>query len=327
MRSQRYAETWAPRPTSLGAGAVLGLIGAAAIVQYRARAAETAHPPRGQFLDCPSGRLHYLDRGAGRAVIFLHGNGTMAEDFAVSGLLDTAGGSGRAIAIDRPGFGYSERAWTRSWGAAAQAAFMLEAIDALKVTRPIIVAHSWSTMVAAEMALQRPGALAGLVFISGYYYPSARLDVALFSPPAIPILGDILRYTVGPIVGEALKPRMLAKMFAPQPIPQKFWDRFPHALMSRPSQIRAEAEDAAHMIGSANALEDRYAGLELPIAILAGGADEIVDAAQAERLHRTLPRSTFERVRGAGHMLHYSHPEKVMDAIKAMGASRTSETA
>jgi hypothetical protein len=37
-----------------------------------------------------------------------------------------------------------------------------------------------------------------LVLVSGYYYPTPRTDVALFPPLALPLVGDLLSYTVAP---------------------------------------------------------------------------------------------------------------------------------
>ena len=42
--------------------------------------------------------------------------------------------------------------------------------------------------------------------------------------------------------------------------------------------------------------------------------------AQAERLYRELPSSKLDVVHGAGHMLHYSHPERVMQAVTSIAA-------
>jgi len=317
-RARRNAPS---RGSSLLAATAFAMVGAAAVVQYRSRSAEAAHPPQGKFLDCTSGaRLHYLDDGVGPPVVFLHGNGLMAQDFVTSHLMGMARRTHRAIAIDRPGFGYSERAWMQSWSAAAQADLLLEAIDELGLDRPVIVTHSWASMIGLEMALKQPEAIRGLVLVSGYYYPTARADVALFSPPAIPLLGDLLRYTFAPIAGEALKSRLLSKMFSPHPVPQEFWDEFPHALLTRPSQIRAASEDAAHMIGSAYDLSARYDSVKTPVVIISGTADEVIERAQAERLYRELPSSKLDVVHGAGHMLHYSHPERVMQAVTSIAA-------
>jgi pimeloyl-ACP methyl ester carboxylesterase len=69
------------------------------------------------------------------------------------------------------------------------------------VKRPIVLGHSWGTLVALGMATGGAAQVSGLVLISGYYYPSARADAVLAAPAALPIVGDIMRYTVSPLTG------------------------------------------------------------------------------------------------------------------------------
>jgi pimeloyl-ACP methyl ester carboxylesterase len=111
-------------------------------------------------------------------------------------------------------------------------------------------------------------------------------------------------------------PGLIKKMFAPRPVPRRFWDEFPIALMLRPSQIRAAAEDAVHMIPSAKALSASYAALSIPVAILAGDQDRVVDyEQQALRLHRALPASTIDIYSNVGHMLHHADVSRILRAI------------
>ena len=174
-------------------------------------------------------------------------------------------------------------------------------------------------MVALALALNHPDHVAGLVLASGYYFPKARVDIALFSPPAIPLVGDLLCYTVAPLMGEVMAPRMIAKMFAPQDVPERFEREFPVGLMVRPSQISASAKDAAHMIPDALAMSDRYGELDCPIAVLSGDADEVVDyREQALRLHGAVPGSVLDVFLGAGHMIHHVDSARVVRAASAM---------
>ena len=82
----------------------------------------------------------------------------------------------------------------------------------------------------AEARRQREGAGSRL----GYYYPTARFDVAAATGPAIPILGDILRYTLAPLLGRIVWPALMRKIFGPAEVPQKFTEGFPAALALRP---------------------------------------------------------------------------------------------
>src|SRR5215218_3986523 len=108
----------------------------------------------------------------------------------------------------------------------------------------------------------------------------------LMGPVAVPILGDVMRYTVTALTSRALLGRVARTMFAPNPVPAHFFDWVSSEMMVRPSQIRANAEDAALMMPSAAQLADRYAELKVPLALIAGADDPVIDPhAHSERLH------------------------------------------
>lgn len=306
------------RSPGLRAGALLAGLGLAAsffYVRAKTRQAEAENPPAGKFVTVDGVRLHYLDRGDGPVLVLLHGNGVYSKDFELSGLLDSAAGRYRVIAFDRPGFGYSERPRTTIWTPEAQARLLHHALQEIGVDSAIVLGHSWGSMVAVAMGLQVPDFVRGLVLVSGYYYPSLRLDVPLAAQPAVPLIGDLMRYTVSPLVSRMLWRRASKQMFAPLPVPQSF-DAFPAWMALRPNQIRAEAAEAALMVPAAMSLSKRYGELKVPAAILAGTQDKIVDFGHnSERLHESLGHGELDLQPGLGHMLHYTRPEKVMAAI------------
>jgi pimeloyl-ACP methyl ester carboxylesterase len=263
-------------------------------------------------------RLHYVERGTGEPLVLLHGNGSMVQDFESSGLLAMAAQEYRVIAFDRPGFGHSERPRSMVWTPQAQADLIHAALAKIGVSRAIVLGHSWGASVAAALALKYPQAVASLVLASGYYYPSARADVVFASGPAVPVVGDIMRYTLAPLLGRAMWPIVLRKIFGPAPTPQKFAG-FPKEMALRPSQIRAIAAESALMIPNAFRMQGGYADLKMPVVIVSGDDDRLIDIDQSARLHEEIAQSSFHRVRGAGHMVHQTAPGAVMAAIDAAG--------
>lgn len=303
-----------------GAGAAAvgtALVGAALFNSAKAKRAERDNPPLGTFLTVDGVKLHYLERGEGAPVVLLHGNGTMIEDWIVSGVLDELARDRRVIAFDRPGFGHSERPRTRIWTPAAQAALIAEALRQLGVEKPLVVGHSFGTMVATALALDHPESLSGLVLLGGYYYPSARFDALIASQPAIPGLGDVMRHTTSPLIGAAMTPRINAKIFDPAPVPERWTEEFPMEMTLRPAQIRSEAAEAGLMVPAAAAMFPRYPELKLPVTIMAGSGDALVDpTGQSQRLHEELSQSRLVTVEGAGHMVHHTSREEVLAAIR-----------
>jgi pimeloyl-ACP methyl ester carboxylesterase len=304
---------------ALGWGLVAAAV-SAALIQYKVRRAEAQNPPAGSFIEVDGVRLHYVERGVGIPLVLLHGNGTMAQDFEISGLVELASSKYRVIVFDRPGFGYSERPRSRIWGPQAQAHLLHHALKQLGVEQCILLGHSWGTMVAVAYALKYPADLRSVVLLSGYYYPSLRLDVPLFSMPAVPVIGDLMRYTISPWIGRAMWPRLLHKMFGPGPLSPKAF-RLPTWMTLRPSQLRAAAAESALMIPASIGLMREYSKLTIPVHIMAGSADLFVSTgAQSARLHRRVRESTFREKAGAGHMIHHIVPEEVLEVIdKASG--------
>ena len=168
------------------AAAATLLLGAAALINRQlAKKAQRDNPPQGQFVDIDGVRLHYVERGDGRPLVLFHGNGSMIQDFESSGLIDLAAENYRVIVFDRPGFGHSLRPRNIVWTPEAQADLFKKALDRLNVQRAIILGHSWGASIAVALAIKHPSFVEALVLASGYYFPTARTDVAALSIPAV----------------------------------------------------------------------------------------------------------------------------------------------
>lgn len=295
--------------------AVAALAAAALFVRHKSIEAEKGNPPAGKFLEIDGVRLHYIERGSGDPVVLLHGNGSMINDFSLCGVIDAVAQQHRVIAFDRPGFGHTPRPTGQVWNQAAQAELVYEALQQLGIASATVVGHSWGTMVAAALALAHPDAVGRLVLISGYYYPTPRLDVPAMSMPAVPVIGTVLRHTVSPLLARLFWPLISKQLFGPAPVSESF-RRWPIWMTLRPSQLRASAADTAMMIPGAMQMAQRYAELRMPVTVLAGDGDKIVDPkAQSERLGHALPASDVQIIPGAGHMLHHIDPAVVIAAI------------
>jgi pimeloyl-ACP methyl ester carboxylesterase len=300
-------------------GAAAASLGIAGWTAVRAWRAQRDHPPAGQFIDVDGVRLHYLDAGEGPVVVLLHGNLVTAQDFVACGLFDRLARDHRVIAFDRPGFGYSTRPRERVWTPQAQAELFRRALRKMGLARTVVVGQSLGCLVAVAMALDARIDIRGLALISGYYYPSARADVAITAPAAVPVIGDVLRYTVSPIVARMMYGKTVQAMFAPRETPARFHAEVPREMVLRPSQMRATAQDAACMIPAAAALSGRYAHIDAPVRIFAGSDDAIVDtSSQSERLAGDIAQSVLSVLPGLGHMAHYDDAGRIGDAVRAL---------
>ena len=302
LKSRSIAQA---HPFAVAAGTTVGALGIAALVNRRlARNAEHDNPPRwsiprdkrGPAPLCGAG----LRNGAGLAAWQRQHDSRFRIQW-----LDRFGRQDyRVIVFDRPGFGHSDRPRNVVWTPAAQAELIHSALHRLGVSETLVLGHSWGASVAVALALKYPALVQGLVLASGYYYPTVRPDVLALSAPAVPFFGDVLRYTLAPIVSRLMWPLLMAKIFGPELVPHKF-GRFPKGMALRPSQIRASAAELALMVPDAFGFRNEYGNLKMPVVIVAGEQDRLVDVdSQSARLHCEVPQSRFHRVSGSGHMIH-----------------------
>jgi pimeloyl-ACP methyl ester carboxylesterase len=312
-------DPWTWQGVLLAVAAVLVVL--AALNYAAARWAERRNPPKGAFLEVDGVRLHYSDRGEGQPVVLIHGNAVTGDDYNTSGVARCLLGTHRVVIFDRPGFGHSDRPRWRPWAAFEQAELLHKALARLGVRRPVVVGHSWGTLVALALAIRHPADTGGLVLLAGYYFPTLRLDALMVAPGAIPVLGDILRYTISPIFGWLTMPLTKRAMFAPAPVTERFQAEYSTAMAMRPSQIRAMCVEGTWMVPSAMSLQANYGALSLPVAIMAGDGDKIVSYRLAERLRAAIPGSSLDIVQGAGHMVHHSATDRVAEAILAVARS------
>ena len=278
-----------------------------------------ARPYFGQFVSVDGLRLHFVSRGAGRPVVFIHGNPGSHQDFSQAVLGDVSE-SYRTVAFDRPGHGYSDRHEGTKVTVEVQARLLRDALKQLSIERPIVVGHSWGGAVALAMALAGQDDLAGLVLLAPAAYPgdTAQWWTVL---PHFPLLGNFFLKTLTPLLGRWIVRGSLRDAYHPQPI-QEDYAQAAEALWTKPTQIKACASDDRSLDASLKSLSERYAELGLPVVIVTGDMDLLVRPEEhACRLHQSIPGSKLIRLPGAGHQIPQTRPESVRDAIEMVSKS------
>jgi pimeloyl-ACP methyl ester carboxylesterase len=157
-----------------------------------ANAAEAA-PPSGRFVAAGDVSIFVQEAGPadGVPVLFVHGTGAWSETWRES--LNTLAGAGyRAIAIDLPPFGYSQRPSPPRYGKGEQGRRILAVLDTLALKQPILVGHSFGGGPTVEAVMLAPERVRGIILVDAAL--SIRTDVA--DPPSV-VIGDIM--AVGPL--------------------------------------------------------------------------------------------------------------------------------
>lgn len=294
------------------AALALVLAGLALYTDVRVRRAEARYPPAGSFVAVDDVRLHYVAAGSGAPVVMIHGDGGSTYDWTLS-VFDRVAERYQAVAVDRPGLGYSGRPAAAGGSPFVQADLIRRALASLDVERPVLLGHSRGGNVALAYALAYPDEIAGVVTLAAAPYGGriAPHNRAL----TVPIVGPLLAHTVYVPFGRGAVEAGLETAFAPEgPAPAAYVDVYA-AYELRPEQLLAHAHDQVQGRAAISEMAPRYEELRVPLVIVHGTADRNVPIEQARRLHRAAPDARLMEVEGAGHELMFVHPEVVMEAI------------
>lgn len=259
----------------------------------------------------------YAQVGDGQPVVYLHGAMTTLEE-GISGLGDTFAPRFQLTAFDRPGHGESGRDSTTG-SAWRQAEIIHEAMTQLGLERPVIVGHSFGCAVAMALALSAPETLSGVILIAPIAFPEPRLELLMFGARAWPVTGEWLSIMAGP-ADALMLPSLWNGMFLPQQMTSGFRESFPFDLASGRSQLQADGQDALSMIESLSRSARTYGACQLPVHVMQGDRDVVVNPLVHGRpLAALLPRGKFTNLPGLGHMAHHFAPEAIADAVLDFG--------
>jgi pimeloyl-ACP methyl ester carboxylesterase len=291
----------------------LGLLGVLVLAlagwsAYVGRKAEEMVPAEGAFAAVPGARLHYVDlnpEAGGPAIVMVHGLMGQLRNFSHS-LAGRLAADHRVILVDRPGWGHSLLDGPRP-GIAAQAGMIAALIEQLGLDRPLLVGHSMGGAVSLALGLDRPELVRGLALIA----PLTQVVEAV-PPPfkgllAPPALRPLLAWTVAVPVGLRKGPETAAAIFAPDPVPADFALAGGGALALRPKSYMAGSFEIRAAPAEMAALVPHYGEMRVPVAILYGRADAVLDPAlNGEKTAAEIPGATLELIEG-GHMLPVTH--------------------
>ena len=278
-----------------------------------------AIPAHRRFAQTAEGRtIAYVEAGAGRDVVLIHGTLMTADDMRL-GPMPALSQAFRCIAFDRPGHGWSDHVRGADASLWAQMETIRGAVRALGLERPVICGHSFGGAVALAYAQAHPDEIAGAVALAPICFPEPRLEQLLFGPRANPLAGDLLSRAMEVTLDTVLLPTLWRAMFLPQQMPQGFAAEFPFARAGSADQLVNEAENAVAMWLDLTRSVLGYAACRAPVRMLCGTADLVVNnQTQGAIAAAVMPTARFAWLHGLGHMLHHARPDAVVDAVTAL---------
>lgn len=223
--------------------------------------------------------INYVRTGYGEnpLVLFVHGSpGSLSafiEFLADSVLLKHF----MLITTDRPGFGYSNFGFAEP-SINKQSELLIPIVRKHRKNKPVIlVGHSLAAPVIAQMAVNHPDLINGLVIVAGSIDPALEPNESWFRVPlATPFLSWIL-----------------------------------------PRSFRASNEELYNFKSELENMMPVWEEIKIPVVVVQGGKDVLVDHRNADFAKKMITNAPVEIIykENMNHFVPWSNPELVLEAI------------
>jgi haloalkane dehalogenase len=263
------------------------------------------------------GCVHYVDEGAGRPLLMVHGNPTWS--FLWRHVVLALRGEFRCIAVDLPGFGLSQAPPGYGFRPSEHARVLAGLIERLDLRDYVLMGQDWGGPVGLAAAGRAPARVAGLVLGNTWAWamgPRRRSayawSLALGGIPGrwvISQTGAPVRVAMALGMRRVLSARELAHYEQPfsgrsrEPV----W-RFAREVTGSGTWLEREA------LGALRVLRDR------PALLPWGDGDALFPASERDRLAAELARARVVDLRGARHFIQEDAPGEIADAVRAWAA-------
>lgn len=272
------------------------------------------HPYAMQSVVVKGVTLNYVSAGSGQPVVLIHGNPGSHHDYTLS-VFEKLSKNYNLIAFDRPGHGYSERPAAIETTVEVQADMICAALRKLSIEKPVLVGHSWGGSVALAAAVAYGSDLSGVVLLAPAAFPTVSIEWWSHLP-RVPLLGKLVVSTLTPLVGRAIVKVNLKDAYHPHDVHDDYAERAAE-MWTRPEQVIAWAEDERTLRRSLEVLSPHYSGIQIPVVIVTGIADRLIDPNQhAVPLQQTIPNSKLIVLPSTGHQLPQTQPDAIVVAIE-----------
>lgn len=276
-----------------------------------AREGGSPPPPDTRMVSTPTGHvaIHMSGPADAPRVLIVHGTAAWGGFWRDSARA-LAGRGWRVIAVDLPPFGWSDHDPEARYDRISQAERLNNVIRATGKGPAIVVAHSFGAGAATELALRHPEQVGGLVLVDAAL---GQLDPVAETPAAkamrVRPIAQLVTATslTNPAALQPLVRSLLARKQSAAP-----WITTLREPMRREWTTSAYAAWVPNLFTTRDGALSRSSAslrqIEVPVAIIWGGADTVTPIAQGQRLNVLMHARSLTVLPGVGHIPHIENP-------------------
>lgn len=224
----------------------------------------------------------------------------------------------RLIVPDLPGFGSSEAFNAMEHSVESYVAFVDEFIEKLQLEKPIVIGHSFGSIVASHFVATHPDVAEKLILINPigapalqgprgamtrlaitYYWLGRKLPASaaqswLGAPPIVKIMSVTMAKT---------KDKNVRRYIHDQH--KQHFSTFASPTVVAESFKASVSNDVSHIASK----------LTLPTLLIAGSKDDVTSLDKQHELHAAIPSSKLHVIQDVGHLIHYETPKEAALSI------------
>jgi len=257
-----------------------------------------------QTLDVDGSVMAYLDGGSGEAVVMLHGFGGDKDNFVpFAGAMKR---NHRIVIPDLFAFGESSLPLRAERNLSYESQRLAALLDALRIEKAHLVGCSMGGQLALYFAAHFSERTRSLGLIS----PSG-----LWEAPQTELMEQIRRTGENPLVVRSvgdLKRSIAVGMMHPPKLPHSFLKE-----IAKPRIANADTEDRLFQMLLDNPVDTLLEQIDVPVLIVFGEHDRVIDPATAEYMQKRLGDSEAAVIPDAAHVAMYERPRETARRYEA----------
>lgn len=274
------------------------------------------YPFESRYFDAPHGRIHYVDEGQGRPIVFVHGNPTWSFEYRhlIKDLRDGC----RCIAPDHLGFGLSDRAASAAaYHPKAHAENLAALLEHLQLDDVTLVFSDWGGPIALDWARKNSDKVAGIVVLNSWCWPVdddphfVKFSKMMSSWP-IQFLIRHFNFFITQVTPKAVG--------NPAVLTQEVMAHYKNA-QPDPESRAASAAMPGHIIGATDWLREiwneRAAFTDKPALLVWGHKDIAFRQKELDTWKAAFKHHTLHELPDCGHFLAEEAPGKVAGYVRA----------
>ena len=270
----------------------------------------------GRYVEVEGLRLHYLEEGEGEPVLLLHGWPT--SSYLWRDVIGPLARTNRAIALDLPGFGRSDKPLDASYSFRFYERALTGFLDAVGVERVALAVHDVGGPIGLYWAAQHPERVTRLALLNTLVY--ARLSVAAIAFVLASRVPGVRGFLTSPSgIRRAIRFGVHDKSRLSDETIRAYQEPF----ATREAQRVLQRAGTRLHPGGLREIERWLPSLEAPVRIVYGKRDRILpDVARTmKKVQRDVGGAEMTVLDDCGHFLQEERPEEIGELLSAFFAN------